>query len=127
MEFFYLYKDRFSFVSFSMKNIAASLITLYYSQFLYAQDAPGIEGQTPFGGSEDGKHYSIELTADGGCIIAGYSKSTDGNCSSSLQSLMENCLKKFFCIKNSSQDHSSFISKWKLQFSHSRYLFSDRL
>jgi len=46
---------------------------------LTAQAQPTIEWQKCFGGIREDKAYCVELTTDGGYIIAGYTKSSDGN------------------------------------------------
>lgn len=46
-----------------------------------AQSQPLLQAQKCFGGTRDDEANSMQLTKDGGCIIAGYSNSIDGNVS----------------------------------------------
>jgi hypothetical protein len=41
--------------------------------------APALQWQKAFGGTDIGATYSIQPTTDGGYILAGYTQSTDGN------------------------------------------------
>jgi NAD-dependent dihydropyrimidine dehydrogenase PreA subunit len=56
------------------------LITLFAGTSLIAQ--PTIEWQRTLGGSDEDLAYDVEQTADGGFIIAGQSRSTDGDINS---------------------------------------------
>lgn len=47
--------------------------------FLQAQQAPGIEWAKTYGGSGDETATSVQTTSDGGYIVVGYTKSTDGD------------------------------------------------
>ncbi|WP_426278852.1 T9SS type A sorting domain-containing protein [Chryseobacterium sp. S-02] len=61
-----------------MNNIF-SLLALMLSLVMTAQTAPVIQWQKTLGGSNWDQGSSVCQTTDGGCIIAGYSPSTDGN------------------------------------------------
>lgn len=59
----------------NLKLFSILALTTFYS---YSQ-SPNIEWQKCFGGSENEIGYGIDLTLDGGYILAGSSESTDGN------------------------------------------------
>lgn len=65
-----------------MKNqyLLSALMLIFTTSFIIAQ--PGIEWQKSFGGSFGDEAYAVEQTSDGGYIIVGLSKSSDGNVTS---------------------------------------------
>lgn len=65
-----------------MKNqyLLSALMLIFATNFIIAQ--PGIEWQKSLGGSFADEAYAVEQTSDGGFIIAGLSKSSDGNATS---------------------------------------------
>jgi len=58
---------------------AVFLVLLFLSSNTY--QAPPIEWQKSFGGSDDDLANSIQQTSDNGYIIAGWTKSNDGDVS----------------------------------------------
>ncbi len=61
-----------------MKKILSFPFLFFASLIIYAQ-APAIQWQKTFGGKKDDLGKSIQQTTDGGYIVAGYSKSTNGD------------------------------------------------
>jgi hypothetical protein len=66
-----------------MKNsvhiVLAAASILLLNAFAAAQQAPSIQWERSFGGSETDFANSIQQTSDSGYIVAGYSNSTDGD------------------------------------------------
>ena len=60
-------------------KIAFTVFSLFFNLQLFSQTAPAIEWQKSLGGTNDENAYSIQQTADGGYIAAGYSKSSNGD------------------------------------------------
>src|SRR5262249_27185472 len=62
-----------------MKHVAYLLIFFFYLLSLkyLGQSAPDIKWAKSFGGSEDDSGYSLDVTTDGGFILAGNTLSTD--------------------------------------------------
>lgn len=58
-----------------------SIIFLVQAHVLLHAQAPAVEWQKVFGGSDFDEGYCIRQTADGGYILAGYSQSVDGDVS----------------------------------------------
>ncbi|HYV94245.1 MAG TPA: T9SS type A sorting domain-containing protein [Chitinophagales bacterium] len=61
------------------KQILCLLLLLFYCIRLLAQNAPSIEWQKPLGGSIGEEAFSIQQTANGEFIIAGWSSSDNGD------------------------------------------------
>ncbi len=60
-----------------MKEFLLLLFSFFYSCLSFAQ-APAIEWQKSFGGSNSDYPYSVQQTSDGGYVIAGNTRSNDG-------------------------------------------------
>ena len=59
------------------KKLRFLLLFVFFTQTILAQQAPSIQWQKIYGGSKDDRAYDIQLTPDGGYIVAGETKSNN--------------------------------------------------
>ena len=59
------------------KKLRFLLLFVFFTQTILAQQAPAIQWQKIYGGSKDDRAYDIQLTPDGGYIVAGETKSNN--------------------------------------------------
>src|SRR5205823_3513572 len=60
-----------------MKYLSALITILFIQKIIFAQ-APAIDWQKSFGGTQDDNAYSVHQSVDGGFIVAGSTFSTSG-------------------------------------------------
>jgi len=93
------------------KHLSICLFILDASLKLYSQNAPSIEWEKSLGGSNNEAAYSIQQSTDGGFIVAGYSKSDNGDVSEN------HGLTDYWIVKLTSTGHI----KWQKSLGGSDY------